>query len=43
MVLNPAFAIELWGRDASAFIREVEVEAVRIVGKYSVRIEMTRS
>ena len=43
MVLNPAFAIELWGRDAFAFIREVEVEAVRIVGKYSVRIEMTRS
>ena len=42
-VLSPTFAIELRGRNAAAFIREVEVEAVRIVEKYSIRTEMTRS
>jgi hypothetical protein len=43
MVLSPAFAIELQGRDVATFVREAEAEAMRIVGKYSARTEMTRS
>jgi hypothetical protein len=43
MVLSPAFAIEPRGRDAAAFIREVEAKAVIIVGKYSAKIELPRS
>lgn len=43
MVLSPAFAIELRRRDVAAFVREVEVEVVKIVGKYSTRTKMTRS
>jgi hypothetical protein len=42
MVLSTAFAIELRGRDAAAFIREVETEAVRIVGNYSAKTELTK-
>jgi hypothetical protein len=41
-VLSPAFNIELQGRDAAALIWEVEAEAVRIVGKYSMKTEMPR-
>jgi hypothetical protein len=43
MVLSPAFAIELRRRDAASFVREVEAEAVSIVGKYSARTKMMRS
>jgi hypothetical protein len=43
MVLSPAFAIKLRGRDAAAFVREVEAEAVKIIGKYSAKMELTRS
>jgi hypothetical protein len=43
MVLSLAFAIELRGRNAVAFISEVETEAMRIVGKYSAKTELTRS
>jgi hypothetical protein len=43
MVQSPAFAIELCLLDVVAFVREVEAEAVKIVGKYSTRTEMTRS
>jgi hypothetical protein len=43
MVQSPAFSIELRGRDAATFVREVEVEAVKIVGKYSAKMELTRS
>ena len=38
MVLSPAFTIELCWRDAVAFIREVEAEAVK-----TTLTEMTRS
>jgi hypothetical protein len=43
MVLSPAFAIEQWGRDAAAFVKEVEVEAVKIIRKYLAKTELTRS
>jgi hypothetical protein len=43
MVQSPAFAIELCLLDVVAFVREVEAEAVKIVGKYSTRTKMTRS
>jgi hypothetical protein len=43
MVLSPTFAIELRVWDAIEFIREVKVEAIKIVGKYSSRTEMLRS
>jgi hypothetical protein len=42
-VLSPAFRIELRCRDATTFIREVEANDVRIVGKYSTKTEMPRS
>lgn len=43
MMLRPAFVVELQGRDVVAFFREVEAEAVKIVGKYSLKKEMSRS
>lgn len=43
MMLRPAFTVELQGRDAVAFFREVEAKAVKIVGKYSLKKEMSRS
>jgi hypothetical protein len=43
MVRSPAFAIDLGGRDATAFVREVESEAIKIVGKYVPKTEMLRS
>lgn len=43
LMLRPAFTMELQGRDAVAFFREVEAEAVKIVGKYSLKKEMLRS
>lgn len=41
-VLSLAFAVELRGQDAVAFVREVEAEAVKNVGKYSLKTVMPR-
>jgi hypothetical protein len=35
LVQSPAFVVELRGQDATAFVPEVEVEAVKIVDKYA--------
>jgi hypothetical protein len=35
--------VDLRGRDMDAFVREVEAEAVKIVGKYAPRTETLRS
>jgi hypothetical protein len=43
MVLSPAFTVELRGRDAMDFVREVEAEVVKIVRKYSTKTEMLKS
>jgi hypothetical protein len=43
MVQSSIFAIDWWGRDAVAFVREVESEAIKIVGKYVLKTEMLRS
>jgi hypothetical protein len=43
LVRSPAFIVELHGPDAVAFVREVESEAVKIVGNYVSKTEMLRS
>jgi hypothetical protein len=43
MVRSPSFVVDLRGRDAAAFVREVEVEAVKIVGKDVPKAETLRS
>jgi hypothetical protein len=43
LVRSPAFVLDLRGRDPAAFVREVEDEAVRIVGRYVPRTEALRS
>jgi hypothetical protein len=43
MVRSPAFAVDLRRRDAAAFVREVEAEAVKIVGKHVPKTETLRS
>ena len=43
LVRSLAFAVELRGRDAVAFVREVEAEAVKIVGKYAPKTKTLRS
>jgi hypothetical protein len=43
LVRSPAFAVDLRGRNSAAFVREVEAEAVKIVGKYVPRTETLRS
>jgi hypothetical protein len=43
MVQSPAFTIDLRGWDAVAFVKEVELEAVKIVGKYVLKTELIRS
>jgi hypothetical protein len=42
-VRSPAFALDLHGRDAAAFVREAEGGAARIVGRYVPRTEGLRS
>jgi hypothetical protein len=42
-VRSPAFALDLRGRDPAAFMRDVEDEAMRIVGRYVPRTEALRS
>lgn len=43
MVVSPTFAIELGGQDGAAFVSEVDGEDVNIIGKYSVKTELTKS
>jgi hypothetical protein len=43
LVRSPAFALDLRGRNPTAFVREVEAEAARIVGRYVPRTETLRS
>jgi hypothetical protein len=43
LVRSPALAVDLRGRSPAAFVREVEAEAVKIVGKYVPRMETLRS
>jgi hypothetical protein len=43
LVQSPAFALDLRGRNPAVFVREVEAEAVRIVGRYVPRTETLRS
>jgi hypothetical protein len=42
LVRSPAFVLDLRGRDPTAFVREVEDGAVRIVGRYVPRMEALR-
>jgi hypothetical protein len=43
LVRSPTFDVDLHGRDAVAFVRELESEAVKIVGKYVPKTEMIKS
>jgi hypothetical protein len=43
LVRSPAFALDLRGRNPAAFVREVEAEATRIVGRYVPKTETLRS
>jgi hypothetical protein len=43
LVRSPAFALDLRGRNQATFVREVEAEAARIVGRYVPRTETLRS
>jgi hypothetical protein len=43
MVRSLAFVVDLRGRDAIAFVREVESEAIKIVGNYVPKTEMIKS
>jgi hypothetical protein len=43
MVRSPAFGVDLRGCDATAFVREVEAKAMKIVGKYVSKMETLRS
>jgi hypothetical protein len=39
LVRSPSFGVDLWGRNPVAFMREVEAEAARIVGRYVPKTE----
>jgi hypothetical protein len=43
LVRSPALVVDLRGRNPTAFVREVEAEAVKIVGRYVPRTETLRS
>jgi hypothetical protein len=43
LVRSPAFAVDLHGRDTTTFMREVEAEVVKIVGKYAPKTKTLRS
>lgn len=43
MVLSPAFAIDLRGRNGATFVREMEAKAVKIDGKYLTKTETPKS
>jgi hypothetical protein len=40
---SPGFVVDLRGRNPAAFVREVEAEAAKIVGKYVSKTETQRS
>jgi hypothetical protein len=42
-VRSPAFVVDLRGRNPAAFVREVEAEAAKIVGKYVPKTKTLRS
>ena len=39
LVRSPAFVVDLRGRNLTAFVREVEAKAAKIVGKYVPKTE----
>jgi hypothetical protein len=39
LVQSPSFAVDLRGRKSAAFVREVEAEAAKIVGRYVPKTE----
>jgi hypothetical protein len=43
LVRSPAFALDLQGQNPAAFVREVEAEAARIVGRYVPKTKALRS
>jgi hypothetical protein len=43
LVQSPAVVVDLRGRDGAVFVREVEAEAAKIVGKYVPKMENLRS
>jgi hypothetical protein len=43
LVRSPAFVVDLRGRNPAAFVREVETDAAKIVGKYVLKTETLRS
>jgi hypothetical protein len=43
LVRSPAFVVDLRGRNATAFVREVEAKVAKIVGKYVPKMETLRS
>jgi hypothetical protein len=43
LVRSPAFVVDLRGQNSTAFVREVEAEAVRIVGRYVPKTETLHS
>jgi hypothetical protein len=43
LVRSPSFAVDLRGRNPAAFVREVEAEAARIVGRYMPKTETLQS
>jgi hypothetical protein len=43
LVRSPTFAVDLCGRDATAFVREVESEAIKIIGNNVQKTKMLRS
>jgi hypothetical protein len=43
LVRSPSFVVDLCGHNPAAFVREVEAEAVKIVGKYVPKTETLRS
>jgi hypothetical protein len=43
LVQSPSFAVDLRGQNLTAFVREVEAEVARIVGRYVLKTENLRS
>jgi hypothetical protein len=43
LVRSPAFIVDLRGRNPAAFVREVEIEAAKILGRYVPKTETLRS
>jgi hypothetical protein len=43
LVRSPSFAVDLRGQNPAVFVREVEAEASRIVGRYVPKTETLRS